>query len=66
VPNCNFCAIFVILLIEHLVQFGINFDSHVEIHLTSFGDAQITVFEEFEVNPWDIQILTLKEALTKW
>jgi hypothetical protein len=32
--NYNFWAIFGILLNTHVVQFGINFDNHVEIYLT--------------------------------
>jgi hypothetical protein len=33
-PSCNFFAIFRILLDAHTVQYGINFDNSVEIHLT--------------------------------
>ena len=33
-PEYNFCATFYILLYTHIVQFGINFDSHIENHLT--------------------------------
>jgi hypothetical protein len=33
-PNCNFSTIFHILLDAHAVQYGINFDNNVEIHLT--------------------------------
>jgi hypothetical protein len=32
-PNCNFFAIFHILLDAHAVQYGINFNNSVEIHL---------------------------------
>jgi hypothetical protein len=33
-PSCNFSTIFDILLDAHAVQYGINFDNNVEIHLT--------------------------------
>jgi hypothetical protein len=33
-PTCNFSIIFRILLDTHAVQYGINFDNNVEIHLT--------------------------------
>jgi hypothetical protein len=33
-PSCNFSVIFHILLDAHAVQYGINFDNNVEIHLT--------------------------------
>jgi hypothetical protein len=33
-PSCNFSAIFHILLDAHAVQYGINFDNNVQIHLT--------------------------------
>jgi hypothetical protein len=32
-PSCNFSAIFRILLDAHAVQYEINFDNSVEIHL---------------------------------
>jgi hypothetical protein len=33
-PNCNFFVIFGILLDAYAVQYKINFDNNVEIHLT--------------------------------
>jgi hypothetical protein len=33
-PSYNFVAIFRILLHAHAVQYGINFDNNVKIHLT--------------------------------
>jgi hypothetical protein len=33
-PRCNFSTIFCILLDAHVIQYGINFDNSVEIHLT--------------------------------
>jgi hypothetical protein len=33
-PNCNFSAIFRILLDPHAVQYEINFDNSIEILLT--------------------------------
>jgi hypothetical protein len=32
--SCNFSAIFCILLYAHAIQYGINFDNNIEIHLT--------------------------------
>jgi hypothetical protein len=31
--SCNFSAIFCILLYAHAIQYGINFDNNIEIHL---------------------------------
>jgi hypothetical protein len=33
-PSCNFSAIFHILLDAHAIEYVINFDNSVEIHLT--------------------------------
>jgi hypothetical protein len=33
-PSCNFSRIFGILLDAHAIQYVINFDNNVEIHLT--------------------------------
>jgi hypothetical protein len=33
-PSCNFYVIFDILLDAHVVQYEMNFDNSVEIHLT--------------------------------